>query len=335
MHDVDLSIVNALRRIGLQDVPNVALDFDITGAKQNEKITLRKNTGVLHNEFFLHRLSLVPFCFSLKEIDEYEDNQYLFKLKIANTSSTGLLDVTTQHIEIYSADGKKKDQAFHKRILPPNSITGDYILLTKLKPGEEIDLDFKLSKGTAQLHSRWCPVSQCTYSFLPAPQDEGLGILASQRNFQKNKYGEPNAFKFSIQSECAIAPGIIFKRSIDILRQKIVDFIAALEKNDSKVMINNTPQEHFYHISIRDEDHTLVNVLQSCIYNFTIRDQTDKRLIYIGYCCPHPLDRLMVMKVKMADETDVKSFLIEKCNLILGSIEELADVWNDFSSDTL
>ncbi len=333
IHDVDLSIVNALRRIGLQEIPNVALDYDITGASTNENVTINKNTGVLHNEFLLHRLSLVPFHFSLEEIETFDDQQYLLKLQVSNKSQSDLMDVTTEHIEIFDVNNKKKDSAFHKRILPANSITKDHILLTKLKPGEEINITFRLNKGTGSMHSRWSPVSQCTYSFIPESSKETLGILESQRNYEKNNFGEPNGFLFSIQSECGITPTQVFKRSIDILMDKINNIIAALEKNDTAVTINNTTQDYFYHICIRDEDHTLVNVLHSIIYNLTIRDQADRRLIYIGYCCPHPLDRMMLMKIKMADDTDVRAFLVEKIQMIREFLVEFSESWNNFSAN--
>ena len=114
--------------------------------------------------------------------------------------------------------------------------------------------------------------------------------------------------------------------------QKTNDFITALENKESKVILETTPTENFYHIHIDNEDHTLVNMLHSCIYNHSIRDHIDKRLDYIGYYQPHPLHKSMLMKLKLSDGIDPRSFLIEKGKSIQGSLETILADWINFSS---
>jgi len=328
--DLDLSIVNSIRRISIQEIPTLALDFDITGYVHNDSLVIHKNTGVFHNEFLMHRISLVPFHFSLDEIDSFDENAYIFKLQVKNTKTDSHVDVTTKDIMIFDVvKNQKMDPEFHRRILPPNHITKDYILLTKLKPGEEIDLEFKLSKKTAESHSRWCPVSQCTHSFISG---EGNSILEKQRNYKRNVHDEPNEFMFHIQSECGMKPEEIFQRAIELLIQKTESFITALETNDPKITIdvsNSTPD--FYTMIIDNEDHTLVNMLQSCIYNDSIRDSIDKRLEYIGYYQPHPLHKSMAMKLKVSEGTDVRSFLTEKVKIIHSYLQTILTEWRNFS----
>ena len=59
IRDVDVSIVNALRRVILAEYPTVAIAFDPYDSSQND-INIKINTTALHNEFTGHRISLVP-----------------------------------------------------------------------------------------------------------------------------------------------------------------------------------------------------------------------------------------------------------------------------------
>ena len=55
--DVDVSLVNALRRIILSEYPTVAFNTD---DYLNSDLKVEENTSFLHNEMLLHRISLVP-----------------------------------------------------------------------------------------------------------------------------------------------------------------------------------------------------------------------------------------------------------------------------------
>jgi hypothetical protein len=164
---VDLSVVNSIRRIILAEVPTVAFAFD-TYDQEDKHINVKVNTGVLHNEFLSHRISLIPLYFTLEEIENFDQDQYKFIIAKKNTGMESVF-VTTKDIEIYEGD-KKLPESFREHVFPCCPITGDYILITKLRPnlynnelGEEINIEAKASIGVAAKHARWCAVNQCSF----------------------------------------------------------------------------------------------------------------------------------------------------------------------------
>jgi DNA-directed RNA polymerase subunit L len=297
--DIDLSIVNALRRIIISEIPNVAINFDVTDIN-NEDFIINKNTCALHNEFLAHRISLVPICLNREEIEKFDTIDYTFKLAEKN-KTPNIMPITSKHIQILNKSGKKISEADRDRIFPANAKTKDYILITKLKPnllelkdGEEIDIMCKASKNIGMVHARWSPVSHCSFINTPdteegkkaldaklatAKSDKEIQSITSQfytldafRYFKKNKYDEPCEFNFTIESECALEPLYLLKTAFKVLIQKLEDFIVNLD-DDTKIKVNylaNIP--NFYELEIKDETYTLLNVIQSMIYNINNRD---------------------------------------------------------------
>lgn len=360
INDVDLSIVNSLRRVILAEIPNVALAFDQLSDK-NPDVAFHVNNGALHNEYLGHRLSLIPFCFSEKEIEEFDKEKYNFKLHVKNTG-TEIIDVTTKDIEIYNASGVKYPPEFHKRIFPANPITKAHILITKLRPniynpasGEEIHVEFHASKNIAKQHARWCPVSSCSlYNKIdPVKYEETLtekinakeasigrkmtkdehgkfisrfDSLEKYRCFYTNRYDEANTFHFQIESECAMKPKYIFQKAFDVVIDKVDLLIENLQNQSTPINVIHENQ-NFYEVLIENEDFTLLNMLQSLIYNLEIRENKHTELEYIGYYQPHPLDNKMILKLKFKTDTDVNNFMISSAIKIKDILTNCQKEW--------
>jgi len=373
--DIDLSIVNATRRIILAELPNIAFYFDPYDTENNDVI-IKINNSVLHNEFLSHRVSLIPVHFSENEIVDFKPENYKFILKKKNTSAL-TINVTTKDIEIFNSEDEKYDEKFREKLFPKNKITNDYILITKLKPnlyepnkGEEIDIEFKGSINIAMKHARWCPTSQCCYhnniddeaanevfkgSVIEAEQAKGSKLsdeeekdmkskfeaLNIYRSFKKNKYDEPNEFIFKIESECRLRPTYLFFKGLMILNSKLEKFIEKLTNNHDSININQLGNvDNFFQVGLNDEDHTLLNILQCLIYKQHFQRSnvvTNNILEYIGYYQPHPLDKLMYIKLKFnndtkADKEFTKTFLIEATQKIIEDIHVIIKEWISFSN---
>jgi DNA-directed RNA polymerase alpha subunit len=368
--NIDVSLVNSIRRTILDLIPNVAFSFDIHDYNKSD-ITIHKNTGVLHNEFIAHRISLLPIHFNIEEIDDFNPENYKFVLKVKNTSPETIL-VTTKDFEIYDKNDKKYSEAFREQLFPKDTITGDYILITKLKPnlydisnGQELDIECVASKSIASIHARWCPVSQCSYgnvididtadiefkkSIDLKEKELGKKINETQkismrtqfnalnafRYFKKNIYDEPSDFEFFIESECNMTPEYLVSKAFTILIDKIKKFIELLNANEYNII--ELPQsKNFFEIHVTNETYTLINLLQAMIFNINFRQSTDNILESISYYRSHPLEPIMILKIKFINSIDnkdnkqfLKNFIEKNCNQIIETISNYQLEWVEF-----
>lgn len=185
---LDVSIVNSLRRILLSEIPTVAFRTD-EGMKQDIKMEVNETS--LHNEFILHRVSLIPLF-----IDPNNFNRnLLFHLSVKHDGLEPFKFVTTEDFDIYplkddidedtdlsvldinNYDLKKKmskaDKKNHLRpFIDPFNGNDNYIMITELKNTNTPDTFQELSfygvpsLSTGKEHSRWSAVSNATYTYL-------------------------------------------------------------------------------------------------------------------------------------------------------------------------
>jgi DNA-directed RNA polymerase subunit L len=349
IENVDVAIVNALRRVILAEIPNVAFAIDLHGGESD--VIIHKNVSSLHNEYLMHRLSLVPLCFDEDEIDEFESNNFKFVLKAKNTGRE-MMDVTTGDIEIHDQNGKRLD-ALAKKVFPTNPITKDYILITQLKPnyidpskGDEIDIEAHAVVDIAKRNACWTPVSICTFhnnideekanlqfveyqaknrSLSRSEAKRRFDTLERQRCFKTNEYGEPNSFTFTVESECRMRPAYIVRKALDVLISKITGLIVKVADCKETVLPNSVVS-----LEIPGEDHTIGNLLQALTYNMYIRDSG--RIDYIGYYVPHPLEDILVVRVKTKDgPPSAKPIVQQACSDIASMIQDLAAKWQNVS----
>ena len=359
--DIDVSIMNSIRRVILADIPNVAFDFQ-PYEFENKTVDIIKNTCSLHNEIILQRLSMLPLKFDENEISNFKSSKYKFRLqKINNTSK--MMNVTTEDIEIYDENDKKYNEKFTRKIFPKNKLSNDFILITKLKPnlfdnnkGDVLEINMLATKKTAKDYAGFGYVSQCVYFNVvdnKQAKDEldkrlekiedlsekddlekDFNTLDKYRYFRKNEYDEPNYFEYHIESESRVSPEFLFFKAIIILKNKIEKLITNII--DDKIKIEKMKDtNNFYSFEIKNEKHTLGNLIQSLLYNKFIREEEAKIIEYIGYYCPHPLEDNLILKIKFNDkikETEINGILIDNGLVHIQNIlDTINKKWIDIS----
>lgn len=329
IHNIDLGVVNSIRRIILSEIPVVGFV-----GEDEPTIKIPFNNGPLHNEFMIHRISLIPLNISEAITEEYEDGSYEFELNIHNKGNE-MINITTEHFT-----GKYKDKQLTKDelklIFPANNITKAKILITRLRPNEQIHIIATAIKRTAKLNASFSPVSLSNFYFIEDTKEIKDNILDRERNYIKNEYGEPINIKFEIEPINGLSYRYLFKKAIDIIIEKLMNMIENIENKISKIEpVDNC--ENSFNFQFENEDDTIGNLIQSLLHNKYIRlneKYKNYNCSYVGYICPHPLISRLIIRISLTSD-DIQlyeNFLIDNCKEIIKMMEVLKEEWLKFST---
>ena len=187
---VEPPLANALRRIMIAEIPSMAI----------EKVKMWQNTSVLPDENLAHRLGLVPIMADARHFEmhkagtEYTEKDCIkFKLhKICTKKSPNvplILNDTHNDEElyhnanVYSGDLEWVPIGDQRERLGQIKPLFDDILIAKLRPVQEIEMEMVCEKGTGKMHAKWSPVCTAYYRLLPDirfEKDEELGPIKGQ-----------------------------------------------------------------------------------------------------------------------------------------------------------
>lgn len=144
---VDVSFVNAIRRICTVEVPTMAI----------ETVSIFKNDSKLFDEVLAQRLGLVPLetdidAFVPASECDCENND-------CTSCSVSLILKEKGPKVVYSRDLSSTHEAVKSAY--------DTIPLLKLKEGEEVELEATANLGTGLEHAKWQPTVTCAYQYYP------------------------------------------------------------------------------------------------------------------------------------------------------------------------
>lgn len=129
IENVHNSLTNALRRCMLSKVPTVGF---IGSPYDKSTIKIHTNDTPLHNEFLIHRISMIQINY--KKVEKYDEDEFQFEINEFNDTNE-IMDITTEHIKVKRLSNNQylpSDEI--RQFFPPDPITGDFPLLTILKP---------------------------------------------------------------------------------------------------------------------------------------------------------------------------------------------------------
>ncbi|KAI5786382.1 putative DNA-directed RNA polymerase I and III subunit Rpc40 [Peziza echinospora] len=173
---VDASIANAFRRILLAEVPTLAI----------ETVYISNNTSLIQDEVLSHRLGLVPLKGAkdgLRAMGWYQKGEpptdkdtVVLSLNIACERNPKASKTETDPAKLYINPNVYASHIQFNPIglqttlfAPPGEIraANPDILLAKLRPGQEIDLEMHCVKGIGKDHAKFSPVATASYRLLP------------------------------------------------------------------------------------------------------------------------------------------------------------------------
>jgi DNA-directed RNA polymerase subunit L len=342
IHNVDLAIVNGIRRTILTDVPNTGVIGENID-KEEPTCKVIVNTGALHNEIIIHRIGLIPICLEEDEIENYEDNSIQLELNVKN-EGVKIESITTKNLKA-TRNGVNISDKELSTIFPANKVSNDHILITRLRTGEHLHLEANVVKRTGRHNASFNPVSLCNFSYIQDPSEASkkTSVLDKERCYYKNKYGDAIAFKFDIEHiNPNITPKYLIPKSLEIIIQKLNNLrenLININDPTNSVKIKQFQDiQNSYEFLIDNEDDTLGNIIQSHIHNKYIREKNKFNstisCLYVGYICPHPLKYLMILRITLEEETEKTvfiSFLEDACRSVINELNKVKSEWNKFA----
>jgi DNA-directed RNA polymerase alpha subunit len=338
IENMDLSIVNGIRRVMHSEIPN--LGFLGEG---EPTVHIQKNNGPLHNEIMVHRISLIPIHFTEEEVEAFVEDEYEFACDVKNMEPS-LMNVTTHHVT-----GKKNGVPLTnqdlKRLFPVNKVTQQPIVITRLRQGEELAFTAKVIKSIAKQHASFSPISLCAFYYEQDPDKakEEKNILQKERAYYKNEFGDPTKIHFMVESECNLSTKYLIAKSLDVLREKLNTIHKELDvlQSDKVSIHKHETMDDTYDLMIMNEDDTLGNLMQSNLYNRYIREgvkilDNKYKVTYVGYFAPHPLEPKIVIRMTLKNDSsspDEKEFTMvmkEACRYVEREVREVYDAWIRF-----
>jgi DNA-directed RNA polymerase I and III subunit RPAC1 len=183
---IDASVANAFRRIMTAEIPTLAIEY----------VFVNNNTSVMQDEVLAQRLGLIPLKggktglldflkWYQKPTDEekaagvqkaFDNNMILFDLKVECTRNEDAEKGETDPLKAYhNAHVYAHQLEFKSTGRQSEYFSGDNalrsanpdILITKLRPGQCIDLELQAIKGIGSDHAKFSPANPASYRLMP------------------------------------------------------------------------------------------------------------------------------------------------------------------------
>ena len=288
IEDADVSVVNAIRRTILSDIKTVV--FDTT----KENVEFERNTCKLHNEILKQRLGCIPV-----HIKDTEGIENLVIECEVNNDTDSLVYVTTKNFQIFNnTTNKYLTQEQVNKIFPPDDLTKDYILFTRLRPkisndipGEIIKFKAKLKVGVAKQDGMYNVVSTCAYGNTEdkveqhnqwqaiAEQLESQGLIESQIEYERKnwytlqakRFYVQNSFDFKLQTVGVFSNMEIIHKALDILISKLDNIAKNCEDEVIELNREATAMNNSVDIKLVGEDYTIGKVLEYVLHEEDLR----------------------------------------------------------------
>lgn len=330
---VDLSIVNAIRRTMLSNIPTAVFR---TTPYELDTCVIYKNTTIMNNEILKHRLSGLVIH-TLQHAEESYLSSLIMELTVENTTDQYMI-VTTKDFKIKDkTSGTYLPETEVRKIFPPSAIVLDafgiesFTDLVKLRPrlqelpGDVVHLTCEFSLGTAYEDSQYNVVSTCAYSHLrdddlvrtafeekrreldrlELTPDEVAYKLKDWMLLDSYRYIRKNDFEFIVETLGAYTNKQLVTTAVDI----IVETINVIE---TVVEIQPGHVDTEYKILIHKDDYTIGKLLEIALYNAYFEDR--KVLKYCGFKKTHPHDLFAVVRIDYINkiEGDFQSTIIRQ-----------------------
>ena len=324
--NINVSIINALRRILLSDIP--CFVFRTFPDSENETI-IHKNTCRFHNEILKQRLGCIPI--HIKDLDTPVENLRVI-IKVQNDTDS-IKYVTTKDFQIKDiVTGKFLSESEIDTIFPPAQAPArGYILFTRLRPkisanipGEEVDIESKISISSARESGMYNMCSTITYFMTTDPvkqnaqwgvirdkfENEGLSTVDIEKERQNwyahdaKRFTKENSYNFIIETVGVYSNMELLQKACDILVEKLEKLQEKATQQSLEIITSKNTLPNCFDLILKNEDYTIGKVIEYIIHEDYFR--TNKKLNYVGFIKEHPHDNDSIIRMSFVTEVGEK-----------------------------
>lgn len=337
LSNLDVALANAIRRTILTDLPVIAVRTESNAINQCK---VEVNTGQMHNEMLLQRISCVP----VHSMDAEFCDQYQLELDVSNTEDVAI-HVTTEQFRLRDLrTGQLIAPEQSQKTFPPSPITSDYIHLLTLQPaigaipGEKIKLTARFQWTSAAENGMF--IAACaSYGYtqdveksreewtrreaeLQASDAEESDIVAAKSDFYNldaARYFVPNSFDFSVQSIGVYGNLEAVQTACEHVRRKLGDLVLATDSNMLPVFrsteartvggydsIIESSMLNSYDIILENLDETVGNILAYAVLALYYKNSGDENeedeISYCGHKKIHPHDTYSMLRIALTKD---------------------------------
>tara|TARA_B100001093_G_C26843625_1_gene1021723 strand:+ start:1032 stop:2138 length:1107 start_codon:yes stop_codon:yes gene_type:complete len=343
LSNANVSVANSIRRTILTDITSVVIDPD--------NINIIKNNTQFNNEILCQRLACIPV--HIKDLSKSIDNLML-EIHVHNDTDY-IKEVTTKDFKLKEPkQNKYLNDDIREAIFPKNTLTGDYLLFSRLKPkisneipGETLHIQATFKLASAKDNGAYNVVCSCAYGYsldqakiADAEQklqnelensnlndDDVTDKMTNFDNHHKKRYYKENSFDFTMESIGVWKNREIISMACDIIIKKL-EHISKLNK-EQKIDIKPTSiaLKNGYEITLENETYTIGKLIEYVLHYEYLLNK--KVLSFAGFLKYHPHDSHSIIRIafKSDDNTidyiqDILSQTIGICKNIIAAIKK-------------
>jgi len=306
--NIDVSVVNALRRIILTHIPTLVFrGFP----HHSNRINITKNNTKFNNEYIKHRISCIPIYEPDDSRFENIINTCEVRVNVSNSENKTIY-VTTEDFKLYNKETNKeiKDHT----LFPPDQISNHYIPVCCLMPkisdtdeAEEINMTIDFDVGTAKEDSCWNVVSKCMFVNMrdePKIEEEIKKLKMKEENekdfriLDAQRIFIPFHYLMTVESIGVFNNQDIVIKACEYIKTKITELNVFLgiqtgltepsfiqEKYGIFEDTSTTSQKPLYYIRIENDDYTIGKLIEKYLFYMFSED-----IYYVAFKKDHPHD---------------------------------------------
>ena len=335
LNDVDVSIVNGLRRVCLSNINTLVF----RGFPHSEnRILIERNTTKFNNEYLKHRIQCIPIHNNDTNTFENYKRQYAVKLHKVNKTMNKVY-ITTQDFDIIEKESGNvlpESKTLVEKLFPVDPISGDGILIMILMPHynkaekpDEINMVLEFDIGHAKQNNCWNVVSKSVFENVQDPDKvqaklDAMGetdpikrrdfeLLDAQREYIDNKY------KFTVATLGGYTNSEIVKMGCEYIVNR---FIRLDTEMDATMTITEKTQvddftndafftlyvhedmEDFLILKLKDDDYTIGKMIENHLYGM-FRNELE----FVGFEKHHATEKEAYIYIKYMNPSDKEGLI--------------------------